>query len=205
MVNTEVIIAIISSILTSIVGPLAVHYATRKSNKNEDPIKESLETNMLVTHKIEEIKDEYGADRVWISQFHNGGHFYPTGKSIQKFSIGYEVVNSGITSIQSNFQNIPISLFSKYMNELLENNIICIPNYTNDNIDTYGLKYIASEMGCKSTYLFALKSIEGRFIGVLGIEYVQDEKELNSVEIDAINNKVALICGTLVYLLNSKK
>ena len=71
-------------------------------------------------HKLDYIKDEFKADRVWLAQFHNGGHFYPTGKSIAKFSMVYEIVESTTKSIQSNFQNIPVSLFSKPINHLLE-------------------------------------------------------------------------------------
>ena len=52
---------------------------------------------MLVDDQLEQIKDELDACRVWISQFHNGGNFYPTGKSIQKFSIFHEMYTPGVS------------------------------------------------------------------------------------------------------------
>ena len=74
---------------------------------------ETLKVSELITTKIDHIKEEFKADRVWVTQFHNGGHFYPTGKSMAKFSVIYESVNIGVGSIQSGFQNIPVNLFSK--------------------------------------------------------------------------------------------
>ncbi len=89
---------------------------------------------------------------VWVTQFHNGGNFYPTGKSMAKFSIMYETVNSGVSSVQTNFHNIPVNLFSKSINELLNNDIIEIPDYKDETIATYGLKYIAQLIGLAKLY-----------------------------------------------------
>ena len=111
--STELTVAITSSALTAIVGPIAVYYFRDKleKNKKRDILKESLVTNTLVSNKLEEIKDQFKVDRVWLTQFHNGGNFYPSGKSIQKFSMFYETVNPNIDSIQQSFQNIPINIY----------------------------------------------------------------------------------------------
>jgi hypothetical protein len=148
-------------------------------------VADAVEIGNLVTAKIEHIKDEFGADRVWVAQFHNGGHFYPTGKSIAKFSVFYETVKVGIQSIQNNFQNIPVNLFSKSVNELLENDIIEIHDFKDEKIPTFGLKYIAEESGCKSGYLFAIKSIDGKFIGTLGLDFTKRKTKL---DIESINH-----------------
>jgi hypothetical protein len=155
---------LIGAFFTGVLGPLVVTFVKdylekRKLNK-KDPVAESLKTNILVDNKVNEILEEYSADRVWITQFHNGGHFYPTGKSIHKFSMFYETVVPGTTSIKDYFQNIPVSLFSKSTNYLLENEVIEIADFKDETIATHGLKYIADEYGCKSGYLFAIKTIE---------------------------------------------
>jgi hypothetical protein len=93
-------------------------------------------------------------------------NFYPTGKSMAKFTMMYETVNGGVTSIQNNFQNIPVNLFSKSINQLLEGDTIIIPDFKDETIATYGLKYIADESGCKSGYLFSIKTIDDKFVGV---------------------------------------
>jgi hypothetical protein len=53
-----------------------------------------------------------------------GVTFYPTGKSMAKFSIMYEVVGPELQSVQTNFHNIPVNLFSRSINQLLENDVL---------------------------------------------------------------------------------
>lgn len=167
-------------------------------NKKPDIVKEALQVGELIMSKIEHIKDEFEADRVWIMQFHNGGHFYPTGKSIAKFSFIYEVVSMGTSSIQMNFQNIPVNLFSRSINQLLENDIIEIPDFKDENISTYGLKYIAEDTGCKSGYLFAIKTIDDKFIGVLGLDFTKKQTKLDMESVVHISNHAASIGGVLM-------
>ena len=197
--STELIVALISSAFTAIIGPIAVHVVKTQLDKKDkkDILKESIENNTLVANKVEIIKEEYKADRVWITQFHNGGTFYPTGKSIQKFSMFYETVSQDTESIQQSFQQIPISLFSKSINHLLEDNMIAISNFKDETIATYGLKYIAEESGCKSGYLFAIKTIDNKFIGILGVDYVKRKHTLTHDEINELLVEASAIGGVL--------
>ena len=174
--------------ITGVIGPIAVLYIKNKLDQNKkkpDMVTETLRVSELVNQKIENIKDEFNADRVWITQFHNGGNFYPTGKSMAKFSIMYETVHPGVASVQGNFHNIPVNLFSKSINELLQNDVIQIPDYKDESIATFGLKYIAEDTGCKSGYLFAIKTIDDKFIGTLGLEYTKRKTKL---DIESINH-----------------
>ena len=110
---------IIVAFLTGVIGPvilLLLKFYLDKKKTKPDIVKEALKVSGLVTDRIEEIREKYKADRVWITQFHNGGNFYPTGKSIAKFSVIYETVDANVSSIQSNFRNIPVNLFSKSIN-----------------------------------------------------------------------------------------
>ena len=199
--------SVIGAFFTGILGPIVVAFAKaylekRKLNK-KDPVAESLKTNILVDNKVNEILEEYGADRVWITQFHNGGHFYPTGKSIHKFSMFYETVTPGTNSIKDYFQNIPVSLFSKSTNYLLENDVIEIPDFKDETVATYGLKYIADEYGCKSGYLFAVKSIDNKFLGILGVDYAKKRKTLTHDEISDIRVEVTSIGGVIMNHLQN--
>lgn len=184
--STEVIVAFITGIL----GPVILLYLKTKldkSKKKPDMVKDTLKVSELVNQKIEHIRDEFNADRVWVTQFHNGGNFYPTGKSMAKFSIMYETVSLGTSSVQSNFHNIPVNLFSKSINQLLQNDVIEIHDYKDESIATFGLKYIAEDTNCKSGYLFAIKTIDDKFIGTLGLDYTKRKTKL---DIEAINHLV---------------
>jgi hypothetical protein len=192
---------IIIAFITGVVGPILLVYIKSKlGNKKEKPdmVKETLRVSELITTKIEHIKEEFHADRVWVTQFHNGGNFYPTGKSMAKFSIMYETVSPGVSSVQGNFHNIPVNLFSKSINQLLNNDIIEIPDFKDETISTYGLKYIAEDTNCKSGYLFAVKSIDDRFIGTLGLDYTKRKTKLDMESINHLQVHASSIGGVLM-------
>ena len=194
-------VSIIVAFITGVLGPVLLLFIKNKLEKKEekpDMVLETLKVSELVMTKLEHIKEEYKSDRVWITQFHNGGNFYPTGKSIAKFSIMYEVVGAGVQSVQSNFRNIPVNLFSRSINNLLENDSIEIPDYKDETVATYGLKYIAEDTGCKSGYLFAIKTIEGKFIGTLGLDYTKRKTKLDNDSINDLEHQSALIGGVLM-------
>jgi hypothetical protein len=190
-------IAFITGVLGPVIVILVKNYLDKRKKK-PDMVEEALKISELVTHKIDEIREALNADRVWVTQFHNGGHFYPTGKSITKFSVIYESVNTGVNSIQNSFQSIPVHLFSKSMNQLVLADTIEIPDYKDETIATYGLKYVAEENNCKSGYLFAIKTIDDRFIGVLGIDYTKETKKLDNDVINHIMVQSSSLGGVLM-------
>ena len=195
--NTSVIVAFITGVL----GPVILLFIKNrldKKNQKPDMVLETLKVSELVMSKLDRIKDELKPDRVWITQFHNGGNFYPTGKSMAKFSIIYETVKTGALSIQSNFQNIPVNLFSKSINYLLENESIEISDFKDETIPTFGLKYVAEDTGCKSGYLFPIKSIDGKFIGTLGLDYTKRKTKLDEEDIQHLKMYSASLGGVLM-------
>ena len=194
--TSSIIVAFITGVLGPVVLLIVRHYYEKVKAK-PDMVAEALETSEKVLGKLDHIKDEFNADRIWITQFHNGGHFYPTGKSIAKFSMVYEVVNANAISVQSSYQNIPVSLFSKSTNYLLENDIIEISDFKDDTIATHGLKYVAEEGGCKSGYLFAIKTIDDKFIGCLGLDFVKRKTKLDMESINHLAVHATAIGGVL--------
>jgi hypothetical protein len=186
---------------TGVLGPISVILLKNfldKRKKKPDMVKETLKVSELINQKIEHIKEEFKADRVWVTQFHNGGNFYPTGKSMAKFSIMYEVVHPGVSSVQPNFHNIPVNLFSRSINELFQNDVIEISDYKDETIATFGLKYIAEESGCKSGYLFAIKTIDDKFIGTLGLDYTKRKTKLDIESINHLMVHASSIGGVLM-------
>ena len=193
--------SIIVAFITGVLGPVLLLFIKNKLEKKEekpDMVLETLKVSELVMTKLDHIKEEFKGDRVWVAQFHNGGNFYPTGKSMAKFSIIYESVGPSVTSIQGNFHNIPVNLFSRSINQLLENDTIEIPDFKDETVATFGLKYIAEDTGCKSGYLFAIKCIEGRFIGMLGIDYTKKKTKLTEESINHLLVQSTTIGGVLM-------
>lgn len=197
----EITIAFITGVISPIILLLVKNWLDKKKDK-KDPITETLLLGEQVTHKIDEIREGVKADRVWVTQFHNGGHFYPTGKSIAKFSIIYESVSINVNSIQHSLQNIPVNIFSRALNRLVTNDIIEIYDFKDETVATFGLKDIAETNGCKSGYLFAIKAIDDKFIGVLGIDYT---KEIVKLDDDVVNNIMVQVSSLSGVLMNHLK
>ena len=194
-------ISIIVAFITGVLGPILLLFIKNKLEKKQekpDMVLETLKVSELVMTKLDHIKEEFKGDRVWVAQFHNGGNFYPTGKSMAKFSIIYESVAPSVSSIQGNFHNIPVNLFSRSINQLLDHDKIEISDFKDETVATYGLKYIAEDTGCKSGYLFAIKCIEGRFIGMLGIDYTKRKTKLNEESVNQLLVQSTSIGGVLM-------
>ena len=88
--------------------------------------------------------------------------------------------------------------------KLHENKEILIPNYNKN--ESYGLSTFAEGTGAKSSYIFALNSINDEFIGTIGIEYCEKPKTLNDDQLTEARTK-AISIGTLLstYLYETPK
>jgi GAF domain-containing protein len=201
----DYIIPVLVAFITAVLGPLAMEWAKAKfkPKPKKSPIQEALEMNELVDHQLDLILETIECDRVWIIQFHNGGHFYPTGKSIQKFSMFYEKITPNSSSIQHTFQNIPVSLFPKMLGKIYKDGELAIPTYAEG--ETYDLETIAKDLDSKSFYAVGLYSLDDHLIGVMGIAYNKEHK-LTKDEWIFVRQKVGVI-GTLLtdYLKTVKK
>ena len=172
----DITIELLGAFLTGIVGPILYllidRYISKQKEKKQDKLRESILEGNLIDDELISIREEYSADRVWISQFHNGGNFYPTGKSIQKFSIFYEVNKVGISGISHVFSNIPCSLYPKAFQHMMEHGGIFIPNFDDPKVATYGLKGAAESVGTQSSYVLPLYTLDDKYIGTFGVDYV---------------------------------
>lgn len=203
----EIIIPIAVAMITGIFGPATVTYLKHKLSNNSksiDPLQEALKVNNIVEEQLEFLLEDLKCDHIWISQFHNGGNFYPTGKSIQKFSIFYEKISHSTLSLLSDtYKNVPVSIFNKPLSKLYEDGELLVEDIHLDK--TYGLEAFCSDGAYKSGYLFALTNINDRFIGVLGI-YFKKKRKLTIEELDLINQKTAAIGVVLnSYLYENNK
>lgn len=204
MKDYQTIIAMTTAILTSIIGPIAVHYITKlMADKKTDILSAALEINSVVTEKLDIVKKETEADRIWLLQFHNGGNFYPTGKSIQKFSMGYELLNSDSVPCQSQFQNIPVSLFSKQIHSLHKGVVISVADTTIGETKYAGFTSVIVGSGVKSTYIFPVYNIKGDLVAIVGLDYNTKKIELDQSKLINIELEVSTIGGVLGNYLSS--
>jgi hypothetical protein len=171
---------------------------------SKDIVRDDIERNLVIFDEISEIRDMLDADRIWISQFHNGGHFLHTNKSIQKFSITYEDVKPGVSSIIHLFTDIPLSLYSRSMNHIMENKHLWISDFKDETIGTYGLKSAAEATGTNASYVIGLFDIvTDKCIGTMGVDY-RDKKKLTQTQKDFLIERGSRLAGYLSVYLKSK-
>ena len=197
---------ILVALITAVIGPAVLEWVKAKLKKEENKdssVKEAIDLNALVDTQLDHLMEELGCDRIWIGQFHNGGHFYPTGKSIQKFSIFYEKLTPNTSTIQHVFQQIPVSLFPKALSKLYKDGELAIVNYSTD--ETYDLSMFAKDYGTKSFYMLAIDDLDDHFIGVLGISFNDKEHKLSEEEWIFIRQKIGAIGSLLTDYLYKKK
>jgi len=193
------------ALITAVIGPAVLEWIKLKFNKQpskESLMKEVIDLNELVDYQLDNMIEILECDRIWVAQFHNGGHFYPTGKSIQKFSLFYEKVSPSTQSIQHIFQNIPVSLFPKALSKLYKDGELGILNSTTH--ENYDLHSFACDYGTKSFYMLAIDDLDDHFIGVIGIAYNREHK-LTKEEWIFIRQKVGAIGSLLTEYLHRKK
>ena len=207
IINTSyIILTILVALITAVLGPIIVTWVKIKLEKKstQTPMSDALETSTLVDTQLEIIMNELECDRVWIAQFHNGGYFYPTGRSIQKFSIFYEKCTPDTPNIQQIFQNIPVSLFPRVLSKVYKDNELYISDIDGKE-DSYGLEFFTNQCGTKSACIVGLHSLDDHLIGIMGISF----KKPYHLEKDKwifLRQKVGVV-GTLLseYLYTTTK
>ena len=202
----ELIGMVLVAVITALIGPAVLEYIKVKLSKpiSKDIVKDDIERNLVIFDEISEIRDMVDGDRIWISQFHNGGHFLHTNKSIQKFSITYEDVKPGVSSIIHLFTDIPLSLYSRSMNYIMENKHLWIPDFKDETIATYGLKSAAEATGTNASYVIGLFDIvTDKCIGTMGVDY-REKKKLTQTQKDFLMERGSRLAGYLSVYLKSK-
>jgi hypothetical protein len=194
------------ALITAVFGPILVNWAKVKIEKKSTttPMHDALESSTHIDTQLEMMMKELECDRIWIAQFHNGGYFYPTGRSIQKFSIFYEKCTPETPNLQNTFQNIPVSLFPRVLSKIYKDNEISIDDVENIE-NTLGLEYLTTQFNTKSIYMMGLHSLDDHLIGVIGVSF-KDPHHITKEEWIYIRQKIGVI-GTLLskYLYTTNK
>jgi hypothetical protein len=207
MNSLPIIVAITVALITSIIGPTIFEWIKLKffrKKSSDDLLGESIIKDEKIDLQIEYLMEELDCDRICVSQFHNGGNFYPTGKSIKKFSIFYERITDKTSSIKETFQNIPVSLFPKIFSLLYKNSEINISDTSNNIIDCGVFPIHGKEYKTKSFYLLSIYDLNSNFIGVMAISYYNKKHQFTLEEWILIRQKIGAIGSILTNYLKNK-
>jgi hypothetical protein len=207
MAQVPIYLTVVTALITAIIGPIFVEWVknTFFKSKSIDVLGESINTDEKIDKQLEILQEELKCDRICVAQFHNGGHFYPTGKSIKKFSIFYERTSPKSSSIKDTFQNIPVSLFPKIFSLLYKNGEVSIPKCKDNTIDCGLFPVRGKDYKTKSFYILSIKDLEDNFIGSLTISYYGKEHNLSFEEWILVRQKLGVLGTILTDYLHGKK
>jgi len=135
----------------------------------KDEIKHDIKNSILIHQMLNDLMLRYKADRGYIFRFHNGIMYYDgTHKNHQ--SLAYEVCNRGISSEAMQLQNLPTSLFPRFLQEIMLNKMC----YTDINdIKENATRIALHEQGIKSLVACPVFK-DGKFTAYIGLDFVKD-------------------------------
>jgi hypothetical protein len=154
-------------VLLFIFGLAYSFQGTIESYFEKDPIPTQVKTSTSINKELEDILNATEASRIYVFQFHNGITFY-TGQHAQRFSCTYEMVNEGVSREAENLQNLQVSLFSWWVNEVLSGRMTY---YDINDMSDYTSRISLEQQGVKSIICRPLVH-KGKVVGVLGIDFV---------------------------------
>ena len=192
---TLISIALISGVLSPVIIQVTKFVIGNLKKENKCDISRNIEIENSITTKLERIREFFNADRVWIAEFHNGGHTF-TGKSLQKFSETYEVVGRGISREGTNTQNIPTSLFSSFFKTIIEDGVYITKDTIEDDINNI-FKGFFDARGIKSFSASVIKNLTGNAIGILCVDRVTNGEPLTQAQLDQLKHDASIIAGYL--------
>jgi hypothetical protein len=167
---TATIVAAILSAVSTIIGMWLknkVSYKTKNCIENQARMGANVYTALEYTQSL------MGSDRAYVFEFHNGGHYF-SGRGQQKFSTTYEIVEPGISAEGDNSQDYRASRYSSYLHQLISDGKY---EGSTDEVEDEAFKALLKNKGVKSIYNVPIKTLNGKIIGILGVDYVGSKFE----------------------------
>ncbi len=166
------VIAYSIAALASSAATLGAVWLRHKLNKDSKcgAIEKEAKHNENVYTALHYTMEEMGGDRAYVMEFHNGIHYF-SGRSQQKFSCSYEIVEEGISSEAPNSQDHKVSNYHKYIKELVDKQKFAYENI--NSLEDHIFSNLLKHKGVKGIYNVPIKTLNGKIIGILGVDYVR--------------------------------
>jgi len=191
---SEIIIAIITMI-SSLLAIYLKHLLDTYKKSKTDVVLDSFVNDKAVLDKLGELLDDVNGDRIYITEFHNGGKFY-TGRSMQKFSMTYEICRPGVSHEQQNYQNVLNTTWHDANKMILENNEIYI-----EDIDTFTgseqMKNHYLEKGTQSIFCVPIQDLNKKLIGTLCVNFTKRKCALSREQLSKMKITADILSGYL--------
>lgn len=162
--------------------------------KRKDPIRIEAERANEIEEIMRVMLGQLGADRIFVVQFHNGGHFY-TGASMQKYSLVYESLVPGIQSLRSGYQNLQVTELRSIIRDCIDLGYsFCSP------ASAYRDNSVVSKMNAIGVQAFVtvpVYNLRGYFIGLVCVDYIKAPHVITVPEKEIVRNFAGQLSGYL--------
>lgn len=164
---------ILAAVITAIATVASILLGQRlKGRKEKECVIRETSQNANVYTALRYIMEHMQADRGYIMEFHNGDVYF-SGRGQQKFSCTYEIVEEGISAESQNSQNHRVSNYHNYVNDLVTEGRYLY--HSIEDIKDQAFYQMINRKGIKSIYNVPIKTVDGKIIGILGVDYVKNE------------------------------
>ena len=188
---SRIIELIITSITSIFIALITAGYFKKRQEKSKEKISSSqlmkqVQQSEIVHYALRELRRKYNADRVFITQFHNGGTFY-TNSPMQKASITYERCSDGLQRIADKFQNYLVSNLAWYANKVLKGEAFFYD--VDEVVDDIIMKSVFKTYSTWAHAGVAIYDNEKHPVALLGVDWVISELPVNYVDDEDFNDE----------------
>lgn len=175
MENIQLLEIIVSSVVTLMGVFLSWFLKYKYGEYKHKKITKEISESKLIQTVLEQQLEEYGCQRAFILQRHNGGK-YGTGKSMTKLSTTFEALEDGVSTEFKEYQNLPMSLYSGLVDSAANNKAV-FPSV--EDIDDLVTKAFFNQRGSRSAVVYPVKK-GPELMALVGFEWTHKAKNMDS-------------------------
>ena len=172
----ETLAVILASVISALGGILAVFFKNKFDYKKKNSLELTASSGINIYKALEYIQSESNCARAYIFEFHNGEHFF-SGRGQQRFSCTYEFVRPGVSAEAMNSQGHRISNYNGYIGSLVGEGKFAYSDV--GEIPDNAFKSMLDRRGVKAIYNLPIKTLSGKVIGILGIDFINKVDEFS--------------------------
>ena len=170
----ETLAVILASVISAMGGIFAVFLKNKFDYKKKNSLELTAASGTNIYKALEYIQSECNCARAYVFEFHNGEHFF-SGRGQQKFSCTYEFVRPGVSAEAINSQGHRISNYNGYIGNLVSEGKFAYPDV--EKIPDNAFKSMLNRRGVQAIYNVPIKTLNGKIIGILGIDFITKVKD----------------------------
>ena len=167
---------ILPSVATLLGVVLSWYLKYKYGEYKQKKIDRELSHSKLIQTILDQLLVEYKCQRAFIFQRHNGGR-YQTGKSMTKLSTSFEALEEGVSTEVSRYQNLPISLYTNFVEDVLGHKAV----YASvEDISDLITKAFFTQRGSKSAVVYPIRK-NNELIALVGFEWTHKSEKIDNL------------------------